>query len=307
MALAQRRLEQGNIDAVTLDVTLNGESGLELLKWIRKFHPRVMTVLVTAGEKTGARTEVDALLLGAAALIIKPSGPNAAELLKGQLLRALEGAGRKEVSRVVSLAPCPPAAPRELIAIGASTGGPPVVQAFLSGLPASFDVPVVIVQHMPTAHVPYFAELLVTRTGRPGKVAEDGERVLPGHFYLAGFGKHLVVRRRHGELYLHHDHGPEEHFCRPAVDPFFRSVAAVCGATAAGVVMTGMGSDGGAGALALHAAGAPVVVQDEASSVVWSMPRAVVDRGAACAVVARTELSRIILSWTKQDAPGGRQ
>ncbi|MDP1829319.1 MAG: chemotaxis protein CheB [Archangium sp.] len=308
VAAARRRIEQGGVDVVTLDVNLSEESGLELLEWTRRRHPRLITILVTAGQAAGARTEVDALLTGAAALILKPFGPGAVDALRNQLAHVLNAAVKVERAPSVTAALSAGevrAATRELIAVGASTGGPPVLQEFLGGLPASFDVPVVIVQHMPVAHVPFFAELLAAKSGRPGRVAADGEPVLRGHFYLAGHGKHLVVRRTHGRLTLHHDTGPEEHFCRPAVDPFFRSVAAVCGPATLGVVMTGMGHDGGAGAQALRAAGAPVVVQDEATSVVWSMPRSVVDRGAACLVAPRSELSKVVMGWTRTDHKDG--
>lgn len=300
VAAARRRLELGGVDVVTLDVNLYQESGLDLLQWIRKQHPELITILVTAGEATGAKTEVDALLSGAAAMILKPSGANAAATLQRELSRVLTAALKLTPSRFQPrLAPSlvlP--AHRELIAIGASTGGPPVVQEFLTALPKHFQVPVVIIQHMPAAHVPFFVELLAAKSGRPGKVAADGERVERGHFYLAGHGKHLLLRRVHGLLTLHHDDGPEEHFCKPAADPFFRSVAAVLGPSAVGVVMSGMGHDGGAGALALRSAGAPVAVQDEATSVVWSMPRSAVERGAVNQIVPRGELSKVVLGWT---------
>ncbi len=311
---AQRRLERGGVDVVMLDVNLPQASCLELLQWIRRYHPEMVTLLVTGGDEAGARAEVAALLTGADALVVKPSGPDAGPRLKKQLAQVLKAAEART-------APAPRAAPsggtlsvprtvaparRELIAVGASTGGPVVLEEFLKGFPPTFTVPIVIVQHMPAAHVPHFAEMLMARSGRPGKVADDGEQVVPGSFYMAGHGKHLVVRRTRGRLTLHHDDGPEEHFCRPAVDPFFRSVAAVCGADSLGVVMTGMGGDGGAGAQALRAAGAPVVVQDEATSVVWGMPRSVVDRGAASIVAPRGELARIVMGWTRAHDKDGK-
>jgi len=306
VAAARRRLEMGGVDVVTLDVNLYQESGLELLHWIRRQRPQLITILVTAGEAAGAKTEVDALLSGAAAMILKPSGAGAAATLQRELARvitaALKPAPTRLQPRVASSLVLP--AHRELIAIGASTGGPPVVQEFLTALPKYFQVPVVIIQHMPAAHMPFFLELLVAKSGRPGKVAADGELVQRGFFYLAGHGKHLVLRRVHGRLSLHHDDGPVEHFCKPAVDPFFRSVAAVLGPTAVGVVMSGMGHDGGAGAQALRAVGAPVVVQDEATSVVWSMPRSAVERGAVSQIAPRSELSKVVSSWISNQKDG---
>lgn len=312
--LAMGKLEREVFDVVTIDVVLRGETGLDLMKWVRVHRPALIALLVTSGSAAQASSAVDGLLLGATAVILKPSGPDAPGELDRRLGAALALAERQatdRLPRVASLplptlprasAPLASPGPRELVALGASTGGPAAVLLFLSSLPAEFRAPIVITQHMSAPHVPHLAKLLRERSGLAVAVAEEGEPVESARVYIAPGGAHLRVVRRGARLVLTHDHGEEEHFCRPAVDPMFRSVAAACGASALGVVLTGMGSDGAAGAVALREHGALVIVQDRASSVVWGMPGAVVARGAADMVAPVVELAQ----WTGATATPNR-
>jgi two-component system chemotaxis response regulator CheB len=306
------------VDLVTLDVVLGAESGLDLLPRIQARFPSMHVVVLTSSVAREAVRAVGALLLGAGALVLKPSGPGAAEELRSALGREVAACRqrksappyaaqvrRKPIPGAGAMAPRPassalPVTPsqREVIAVGASTGGPTVLREFLKGLGPSFDVPVLVVQHMPKLHVPYFAELLARESERDVCLAVHGEAVLPGRVYVACDGRHLELAVDSGQLVLRQHDGPEEHNCRPAVDPLFRSVAAVCGRSAVGVVMTGMGEDGAAGARALVEKGAPVVAQDRESSTVWGMPGAVVAAGAASAVAPRHLLANVVNSWT---------
>ena len=316
IAQAQARLAQGGIDLVSLDVVLRDESGLDLLRWIRQHHPGVPTVLVTGGSGTGVTTSVDALLIGAAALVLKPSGASAAQELSTALERVVDAVRSSLVTSTVApprerIEVPPPrtahfAMRRELVAVGASTGGPPVLVEFLKRLPPAFSVPVVITQHMPSLHVPYFAELLAKQSGRRVVLARHSDPVEPSTVYLACGGLHLTVARRANLLVLQQDQGPEEHNCRPAVDPLFRSVAAACGSASVAVLMTGMGTDGAAGAVVLRAKGAPVVVQDQATSVVWGMPGAAVAAGGADAVAPGPELANWVVKWTSGHKQHGK-
>lgn len=308
---AKKRLEGGDVDAVTVDVVLRNESGLDFLKWCRQTHPHVMTVLVTAGSEKGARTGVDAVLLGASALLTKPDAKQL-DGFEAELRRIFNDGQRQEktpaVQRKSYKAPTPPllrpAPRRELLAIGASTGGPPALLKMLKALPTFFDAPIVVTQHMPALHLQYLAELLTQQVGRPVEVAADGVSLRRGRIYLAGNEKHLVLERNAGSLVGKHFDGPPEHFCKPAVDPMFRSIAKVCPGTCLGVVITGMGSDGAKGAVTLREAGNPVLVQDEETSVVWGMPGSVVNAGAADAVIALEKLPAAILEWMAW-TPGG--
>ena len=307
IATARVKLERENFDLVTIDVVLRGESGLDLLSWVHKDRKKVATVLLTSGSQSQASRAVDALLLGASALIIKPSGENAAAQLDKSLGDVLAGVARERAG-----APVPvqtkksnrlDPGPREVVAIGASTGGPPVLLEYLSALPKGYPTPILITQHMPELHVQHFAELLRQRSGRIVKVPAPGELLQPEHVYVAPGGKHLVVRRTAEGIKLLHYDGAAEHHCKPAVDPMFRTVAVVCGNRAIGIVMTGMGNDGAAGAYTLHEAGAPVLVQDKDSSVVWGMPGATVAKGIADLIAHPSELA----NWTVTLDSGAKQ
>lgn len=303
IASARRAIEQGGVSILTLDVVLRGESGLDLLRWINAEHRDLRVILVTGGGDSAARTEVDAIFLGAAALVRKPDATNDVHAFERTLNRTIDALLASQVARQTLPPPATPVAPpaaayREVVAVGASTGGPPVVLALLKGLRPSFDVPILLAQHMPRAHMGYYVDMLAASAGRPVSAGRNGAPVQRGHVYVAPGGLHMRVARAGRRLELRLDDGPEEHYCRPAVDPLFRSIAAACGPSAIGVVATGMGCDGAAGALSLRDAGAPVMVQDRQSSVVWGMPGAVVKARAASAEVPAAELADVVMRWT---------
>lgn len=302
-AEAKAFLSELEVDVITLDVVLREEYGLDLIPWLQKTCPRAIVILVTSGSRHEARTAVDALFLGASSLILKPSGPDAPLTLR----RALEAELAVAAKRLATPVPTGAgrfilAERREVIAVGASTGGPPVVLELLKALPTHFRTPLVLTQHMPAFHVPFFVDLLARQSGRDVRVAADGEVILDGVVYVAPGDRHMTLRRPRGTLSIALDDGPMEHGCRPAVDPMFRSVAATCGRAAVGVVLTGMGVDGAAGASAMRGHGAPIVVQDRVTSVVWGMPGAVVAAGAADTVVPGPEVARHIIRWTASEA-----
>ncbi|HWZ82162.1 MAG TPA: CheB methylesterase domain-containing protein [Terriglobales bacterium] len=171
--------------------------------------------------------------------------------------------------------------PIDVIAIGASAGGPEALARLIPELPADFPVPIVIVQHLPVNFVPLLVERLDLITpllvlqGRPGK------RIGPGQIWIAPGNCHMTVRRQGHEVVIATNHDPEEQGCRPSVDVLFRSIAETFGASALAVVLTGMGADGTDGARAIREAGGEIFVQDQATSTVWGMPGRVVDAGFA--------------------------
>lgn len=300
IASAQRRVSRGDVEAVTVDVVLKGESGLDFLKWCRSQFPKVINVLVTAGSERGARTGIDGILLGAATLLTKPDAARLAGF-ESELKRVFDdGRPKSKLSRPLMSATGPflkKVARRDLLAIGASTGGPPALLKLLKGLPPHFDAPVVITQHMPALHLEHFADLLTSQSGRRVELVKANVQLERGKMYLAGGDRHLQVMRVAGTLQARPLDTPPEHHCRPAVDPMFNSVAQACAGTALAVVLTGMGSDGARGAVTLRQRGNPVLVQDEASSVVWGMPSATMNAGAADAVVPIDRLPTAILEW----------
>jgi two-component system response regulator WspF len=185
----------------------------------------------------------------------------------------------------------PGATPPRLLVVGASTGGPKAVSDLIFPLPQDWNVAVVVVQHVDVAFAPGLAKWLGDRTGRPVRVAEHGQEPLAGDVLLAGTNDHLVLTKSRA---LEYRQEPRDVFFRPSVDVFFESVAEHWPQRGAAVLLTGMGRDGAKGLLKLRSRGWHTIAQDEASSVVFSMPKAAIDAGAACEVLGITAMPRVI-------------
>ncbi len=185
----------------------------------------------------------------------------------------------------------PGATPPRLLVVGASTGGPKAVSDLIFPLPQDWNVAVVVVQHVDVAFAPGLAKWLGDRTGRPVRVAEHGQEPLAGDVLLAATNDHLVLTKSRA---LEYRQEPRDVFFRPSVDVFFESVAEHWPQRGAAVLLTGMGRDGAKGLLKLRSRGWHTIAQDEASSVVFSMPKAAIDAGAACEVLGITAMPRVI-------------
>jgi len=200
------------------------------------------------------------------------------------------------------------ASPRDpmpgVLVVGASTGGPRALAAALGELPREFPIPVAVVQHLPSEMAEFFAAGLSANCRMPVKLAGDGTSVEPGVLWLAPGGVHLTIVREGLAPRFRFDHGPEQNGCRPAVDPLFRSAAQAFGAGTLALVLTGMGQDGLAGARAVHAAHGRVLVQDEASSVVWGMPGAIARAGLAHAVLPLAQLAGELIARARPGRSG---
>jgi len=274
-------------DLITLDVEMPVMDGLETLALVRKLYPKLKVIMFSALTERGAAATLDALALGASDYVTKPSQTGspavAIERIRIELIpkiKALCGIAPPEVLRLPQ--PRSPSKVRErsngridIVAIGTSTGGPNALAEVLPKIPYDFPVPIVVVQHMP----PIFTRLLAERISFRSaiRVAEGSADALlsPGCAWIAPGDFHMKVAQRGGKRHLHLDQGPRENSCRPAVDVLFRSVVTAYGANVLAVVMTGMGSDGLLGAQEICDAGGEVIIQDEASAVVWGMPGAV--------------------------------
>jgi two-component system chemotaxis response regulator CheB len=235
-------------------------------------------------------------------------GPSAAPPRAGlpQSGSALSGPpGRPGAVPPGGSAPGRPAARRtpggriDILAIGSSTGGPDALTKVLTGLPADLPVPIVITQHMPPVFTRMFAERLDRSTPLRVFEAADGMDLAPGSAYVAPGDFHLVLHRRGASTLIQLSSAPQENSCRPAVDVMFRSVAALYGASAYATVLTGMGQDGRSGAKVLRDAGAEVLAQDEATSVVWGMPGAVVGAGLADEVLPLDRIAAFLVNRVK--------
>ena len=310
--IALVNIERLHPDVVILDVAMPVMDGLTALAEIRQRWPGLPVIMFSTLTTRGAEVTLDALALGASDYVLKPSGADAASsmaTIRAELLpriAALLPAAREAQERTARIPQRPsratgsvtratgPPQRVDLIAIGVSTGGPTALAELIPSLPGSLPVPIAIVQHMPPMFTKILAERLDHKSALRVAEAADGDRLKPGSVYVAPGDLHLAIATRDREV-LHVYDGPHENSCRPSVDPLFRSVADRYGANALGIVMTGMGSDGLRGAEHLAAAGARILVQDEASSVVWGMPGFVSRAGLADAAVPLAGLRAEIL------------
>ncbi len=306
--LALARLPELRPDVITLDVEMPELDGLETLRTLRKSYPRLPVIMFSTLTERGAAATLDALALGANDYVTKPSNVGSATLaqqrIRDELIPKIKSWCRRPASPAGASAPAilnRPARPAasvaraEILAVGVSTGGPNALAELLGGLPADFPIPVVIVQHMPPVFTRLLAERLDARSPLAVREAAGGEELAAGGVWLAPGDYHLEVTRRQGRLYSRLHQEPPENSCRPAVDVLFRSVAAVHGPGALAVIMTGMGQDGLRGCEAIRQAGGRVFAQDEATSVVWGMPGAVVRANLAEQILPLGELAAAIV------------
>lgn len=193
----------------------------------------------------------------------------------------------------------PSAVKPRILAVGSSTGGPKALYEVFSSLKGCLSVPVVITQHMPPMFTGILAEHLTKASGTVAKEGEHGERVRPGTIYVAPGDQHMVLVGSEADLRIELNQGPEENFCRPSVDPMFRSVAKIFGQRALCLMLTGMGQDGCEGSKEIVKAGGTVVAQDEETSVVWGMPGAVAKAGLCAEILPLTKIGPRANSFLK--------
>jgi two-component system, chemotaxis family, protein-glutamate methylesterase/glutaminase len=300
-------------DLIVLDYEMPEMDGLETLRELKRTGSRARVVLFSTYTRHGAKATLDALWLGADDYATKVSASDlvaASRCVQTELIpkiKALcsEDAPAPPVAAPTAAAePIVPAGPppvvrarealtgkaparsttpgrAEIIAVGASTGGPRALATLLERLPRDLAAPIVIVQHMPPLFTRSLAERLDGGTPLRCAEGEDGAVLEPGTVWIAPGNWHMTVAREGSAAVLRLTGEPPENSCRPAADPLFRSVADVYGAGALAVVLTGMGQDGLRGAERIKQRGGGVLVQDEASSVVWGMPGAVAKAGLA--------------------------
>ncbi|MDP2126463.1 MAG: chemotaxis response regulator protein-glutamate methylesterase [Pseudohongiella sp.] len=300
-------------DVVVLDVEMPRMDGISFLKQIMKEHPLPVVICSTLTEK-GAATTMQAMDAGAISVVCKPKmglkayleddANNIVSIVKSA---AKANVGNLQPRRAGTGSVVAAAVPKKdeaisisttykLIAIGASTGGTQAIEFLLRQLPR-VCAGIVIVQHMPAAFTKAFADRLNTVSEMTVKEAEDGDRVLDGRCLIAPGGKHLVVKRSGAQYYVSVVSAPPVNRHCPSVDVLFRSVARTAGRNALGIILTGMGDDGASGLLEMRDSGAMTIAQDEASCVVFGMPKEAIKLDAAIKVVALTEIPRDIQNW----------
>jgi two-component system chemotaxis response regulator CheB len=292
--LAMARMKVQWPDVIVLDVEMPRMDGITFLKKIMAEHPTPVVICSTLAE-AGAKTSMEALASGAVAIITKPKIGLKQFLQDGSddMITAVKAAARANVRLLHAAAHkntadvIMPAAEmhsamlhttERVVALGTSTGGTQALELVLTGLPR-VTPGIVIVQHMPEKFTAAFAERLNSLCQIEVKEAQNNDRVVNSRALIAPGGKHMLLRRTGAQYYVEVLDGPLVNRHRPSVDVLFRSVAKCAGANALGVIMTGMGDDGAAGLLEMRKAGAHTVAQDEASCVVYGMPKEAVKRG----------------------------
>lgn len=304
--IARDRIKALNPDVITLDVEMPRMDGLAFLEKLMQLRPMPVLMISSLTER-GAQTTLRALELGAVDFVTKPKLDisNGMQAYANVIAEKIRIAAKAQVR---SFKPSGPragdllprlASPRvtkdRVIAVGASTGGTEAIRTFLTQLPA--DAPTILItQHMPEGFTRAFADRLNGLCEITVKEAEQGELVQPGCAYIAPGHSHLSIVSA-GRFYrIQLDQNPPVNRHRPAVDVLFHSVAKVAGKNAVGVLMTGMGADGARGLLAMKQAGALTIAQDEASCVVFGMPKVAIDLGAAERILPLTQIAQTLLT-----------
>ena len=306
--IALAKIEQVNPDLVILDVEMPVMDGLQTMAAIRKIHSRLPVIMFSTLTERGAAATLDALSLGASDYVTKPANVGsvgiAIQRVREELVPKIKAlCGRKppvsvfvpgraggDGCKIHDLRPASTARV-DILAIGVSTGGPNALSTLFQRLSKDFPVPIVIVQHMPPMFTRLLAERLAAVSGFPAREGESGAALLPGEVWVAPGGFHMEVASSINGVRLRTHQGPPENSCQPAVDVLFRSVARVYGPNSLAIVLTGMGQDGLRGCEYIREAGGRILVQDEATSVVWGMPGAVSQAGLAEKVLPLHELA----------------
>jgi len=318
-------------DILTLDVEMPIMDGLQTLIEVRKTYKKLPIIMFSTLTARGAGATLDALERGASDYVCKPANvgslSESMEAVRSQLIPKIKSlTGRAPIAPVARAArpafgappPGAPGAPGrpgaaaagaagplkaatpgnrvDVVAIGVSTGGPDALTTVITALPANFPVPIVVTQHMPPVFTQLFAQRLNAKAKVEVREAAAGDPLKPGVVLIAPGDWHMRFKQAANGPVVVLDQGPQENYCRPAVDPMFRSITEMFSSHVLSVIMTGMGSDGHRGAEQIIRAGGSLIVQDEATSVVWGMPGAAVQAGLPCDVLPLGKLAEVITS-----------
>ncbi len=314
--IAIAKLDRVHPDLILLDVEMPEMDGLETLATIRQQHPDLPIIMFSSLTDRGSVATIEALSLGATDYFAKPNNMKSQEEVQDHIqtklipkIKELCGSNR---SIPLTHPQCPIGSDSdtsggkiastkiELLAIGVSTGGPQALETVLSQFPPDFPIPIAIVQHMP----PVFTQRLAQRLTRKSQLRVEegfaGAMLEPGVVWIAPGDYHMVLEQYCGRVRVQLNQDTPEHSCRPAVDVMFRSAAQIYGAGTLAVILTGMGQDGLLGCQAIREAGGQILVQDEATSVVWGMPGSVANAGLAQQILPLSEIAREILHQVLQ-------
>ena len=305
-------LQAVNVDIILLDLEMPGAGGLKSIPPILAAAGGARIMIVSSLAEEGAEETVAALALGAADTLPKPGTGRFNGRFSEILLRKLKALGRADQPSAA-----PPAAagfgrpaalramptdPIDILAIGASTGGIHALGTLFQHLPRQVGVPILVTQHLPAPFMAGFARQLGAVARREAVVAEEGMKLAADRIFIAPGDSHLTVESFGSSAVVRLARGPSSSGCLPSLDPMLASAGQLCGPKALGVVLTGMGRDGVEGAARLVACGGSILAQDQGSSAVWGMPRAVLEAGLVCAVMPPDKLARRIASRVAEAA-----
>jgi two-component system chemotaxis response regulator CheB len=309
--IALAKIAQCTPDVVTLDVEMPEMDGLKTLTALRQIHSSLPVIMFSAFNGPRASETLDAgLAFPGVDYVLKGSeeaGTSATlRVIQEDLLPKIKiyskGVARLDATPAVPSVPLPLRGPVlslrdtqevarvDLVVVGVSMGGPNALAEFLPCFPKDFPVPILIVQHMPSAFMGLLVERLASRSAIDVAQCDSHHLLGPSQAWLAPGGLHMIVERTAGRAQVQTDHGPPENSCRPSVDVLFRSASEVFGSHVLAVMMTGMGQDGFEGCKQIRNAGGQILVQDQASSVVWGMPRFVAEAGLVDQVLSLRDL-----------------
>lgn len=305
-------VERTNPDVLLLDIVMPRKDGISVIKELMRKKP-LPIVVFSSLTRENADITLTALELGAVDFLLKPGGlptPLNIESIRDELIKkvrvaAYVGPIRLTINKMtvrratIKTAQFLYKTANVAVVIGASTGGPSIVRQILSRLPGDLPAAVLVVVHMPPLFTKLFAERLDQASALTVKEAVDGEKILTGHAYVAPGGFHMCVSKTVEGAVISLKKGPKIHGVRPALDVTLDSVAEVFGARTIAVILTGMGCDGANGALKVKKYGGYVIAQDEASSVIYGMPKAVVDVGAADLVADYRAIPEVIVKLAR--------
>ena len=327
--IALNTIAREEIDVVILDIEMPVLDGLTALPKLIAAAPTVKVIMASTLTRHNAEVSLKALSAGASDYIPKPTSTREighADDFKRELVAKVKalGAAKRAAEGPRRTRPGPAAtravpdrrpqsnapivlrkdkiAPPRVLAIGSSTGGPQALFKVLGKLDPAMTLPILVTQHMPPTFTTILAEHLGTVSKRPCAEGVDREPVKEGRIYVAPGNFHMTVEGTPGRAYIRLSQDPPENFCRPAVDPMLRSLAKVYGAQVLAAILTGMGNDGLKGCQSLTASGGTVIAQNEATSVVWGMPRAVAVGGLCTAVLPVSEIA----GWLSDVVAGRR-
>ncbi len=290
-------------DVLTLDLEMPRMDGVTFLRKLMHYYP-LPVVVVSSLTPAGGELALEALAAGAVDVLCKPGAAFTVGDVSGQLIQKVKAAAHVNVKTRAQQRPAGAAAPgparalsrttNQILAIGASTGGTVALEGILRAMPPNAPG-VVITQHMPEMFTKYFAERLDQVSQVEVREGADGDSVVPGVALIAPGNKHMLLKRSGARYCVSVRDGPRVNLHRPSVDVMFRSVAQAAGRNAVGVILTGMGGDGAQGLLEMKTAGAHTLAQDEASCVVFGMPKVAIELGAVDKVVALDAMPAEIL------------